>query len=324
MKLHHRSEAFCRNRSLSLVMITVLGSINVDLVIEVPRLPDQGETALGLTYDIQPGGKGANQALAAHRAGAKTVLVGAVGRDEFAETALATLRDEGMELTHIRRSLGFRTGLASVAIDARGHNQIVVAAGANHEVTADDLPEGAADRWKMLLLQMEIPSGEVERAISLAYQAGGRVLLNLAPAVPISEPALDAVEVLIVNAPEARTLARFFALSGGTPQALAKAIAERRGRAVVVTAGEEGAFLAQPAARTLHFEAPQVAVFDTLGAGDAFVGAFAAALDAGMPQMEACRRGVAAGSLACTRAGAQAAMPRLADIEALAAQIAIS
>lgn len=305
-------------------MITVLGSINVDVIVEVSRLPQTGETAIGLTYDLMPGGKGANQALAAHRAGAKVMLVGAVGRDAFADAALATLKEEGLDLTHVRRSLGFRTGLANVAVDPRGHNQIVVAAGANHEVVAADLPEDSTDRWKLLLLQMEIPAIEVERAVAKSHQAGGRVILNLAPALPISEPTLDAVDVLVVNEHEAATLAQSFALQGRDAQLLAKALAERRGRVVIVTAGERGAYMAQPGTRTLHFAAPPVAVFDTLGAGDAFVGAFAAALDAGMPQLEACRRGVAAGSLACTRAGAQAALPRAADIEAMAAQLVVS
>lgn len=305
-------------------MITVLGSINVDLVIEVTRLPHPGETSLGLAYDVMSGGKGANQALAAHRAGAKVLLVGAVGRDAFADPALATLREEGLDLSHVRRSLAFRTGLASVAVDAKGQNQIAVAAGANHEVTVNDLPEGSIDRWKTLLLQMEIQVEEVEKAITLAHQAGGRVFLNLAPALPLSESLLDAVEILILNESEAVALAHSFALSASDAKSLAKGLADRRGRAVVVTAGEQGAFLAQPSARTLHVAAPQVAVFDTLGAGDAFVGAFAAALDIGMPQMEACKRGVAAGSLACTKAGAQAAMPRQAEIEALATQLVIS
>lgn len=305
-------------------MITVLGSINVDIIIEAPRLPQPGETVVGLAYDLMPGGKGANQALAAHRAGARTMLVGAVGRDAFADTALVTLREEGIDLTHVQRSMGFRTGLASVTVDPRGNNQVVVASGANYEVSASNLPEGSVDRWKMLLLQMEIQAGEVEKAVSLCHQAGGRTILNLAPALPISEPTLDAVEVLIVNEIEAVALAHSFALAGSNPQALAKALAERRGRAVVVTAGEKGAYLAQPGTRVLHFAAPNVSVFDTLGAGDAFVGAFAAALDAGMPLIEACRRGVAAGSLACTKAGAQAAMPRMPEIEAMAVQLVIS
>lgn len=279
---------------------------------------------LGLAYDMMPGGKGANQALAAHRAGARVLLVGAVGRDAFADAALVALREDALDLTHIRRSLAFRTGVAMVAVDKLGQNQVVVASGANHEVTVNDLPEDAIDRWKTVVLQMEIPSIEVERAIGLANQAGARSILNLAPALPIAEPALDAVELLIVNEVEAATLARAFALTGSEPKALARAIAERRGRAVVVTAGDQGAYLAQPGTRVLHFAAPDVVVFDTLGAGDAFVGALAAALDSGMPQMEACRRGVAAGSLACTRAGAQSAMPHQAEIEALAAQLVIS
>lgn len=299
-------------------MITVFGSINIDVSTRVPRLPAAGETVMGSAYHLAPGGKGANQALAARRAGARVRLVGAVGRDAFADPALELLREASVDLTSVRRTIDAPTGLAMIAVDAAGENAIVVAPGANATVTAAHIPEDALDGWSFLAVQMELPVPEVEAAISRAYAAGARVLLNLAPAARIAESVLDAVSVLVLNESEARTLAAGFALSATNARQLAGAIAERRGGPVVVTAGPDGAYVGTGRLAVEHIAGPKVAVVDTTGAGDALVGALAAGLDIGMPLSTAVRRGVIAGALACMRPGAQPAMPLAADIDALA------
>lgn len=297
-------------------MITVFGSINIDIATRVAVLPKPGETVMGDAYQTAPGGKGGNQALAARRMGARVRFVGAVGRDAFAEAALELLREGGVDLTAVRRSAAMPTGLAMIAFDEKGENQIVVAPGANAEVSAEDIPEEALDRWTLLLLQMELRPSEVTRAIAKAREAEARVVLNFAPAVPLAESALDAVDVLILNLSEAALMARGFALSAAKPAGLAGAIAERRGRPVVLTGGEQGAWVATSRFGVEHVAAPQVPVQDTTGAGDALVGTVAAGLDIGMPLIEAVRRGVVAGSLSCTRFGAQPSLPTAAELDA--------
>lgn len=297
-------------------MITVFGSINLDISTRVDRLPGKGETVLGDGYRLAPGGKGANQALAAMRAGARVRLVGAVGRDAFAEPALELLREAGMDLGAVRRSVQAPTGLALIAVDARGENQIVVAPGANAEVSADDLTEAMLERSSLLVAQMELRPSEVVQAIAKARAAGVRVVLNLAPAAQISESALDAVHLLVLNEIEARTLGRGFALSGANARQLAGAIAERRQGPVVLTAGAEGAYLATSRYAIEQVAAPEANVVDTTGAGDALVGVLAAAVDVGAPLLDAVRRGVVAGALACAKLGAQTALPTAAEIEA--------
>ncbi|GAU81887.1 ribokinase [Bosea sp. BIWAKO-01] len=292
-------------------MITVFGSLNVDLVTPVERLPGAGETVIGPGYALHPGGKGANQALAARRAGAKVVLAGAVGRDAFAEIALSLLAADGVDLTLVER-VEAPTGAAFIAVDAAGSNQIVVAAGANAQARADglrDLPLGQ--------LQREVPETECIAAARLAKQAGGRVILNLAPAGSPAPELLDCLDMLIVNEHEALVLASAWGWAERDPDAFAQRVDAERGIACVVTLGGEGVVGWHGGVRR-RLDAPKVKVVDTVAAGDSFVGAFAAALDAGYGFSGALQRGLAAGSLACTVSGAQPSVPRRPEIEALA------
>jgi ribokinase len=302
-------------------MIVVFGSINIDLVTRVEHLPGPGETVLGASFTLSPGGKGANQALAARRAGAEVALVGAVGRDPFAAPALHLLQKGGVDIGHVRRSAGAPTGLATIAVDAHGANQIVVAAGANAEAEAAWLPDALLGPATTLLVQMELPPAEVAAAVAHAKARGARVVLNLAPAAMLPEAVLDGVDLLVLNAGEARALARAFALHVEDAPDLAEALGRRRGAAVVVTAGPAGAYHSDGAALA-HQPAPAVEVIDSTGAGDAFTGVVAAALDAGLPLAEAVRRGVAAGALACGHAGAQPSLPSADLIDRLAASLA--
>ncbi|WP_181704652.1 ribokinase [Chthonobacter rhizosphaerae] len=296
-------------------MIVVFGSINVDLVTAVPRLPGPGETVKGPGYRTFPGGKGANQALAARRAGASVAMVGAVGDDGFRAEALSLLDAAGVDLSGVAAA-DAPTGIALIAVDERAENQIVVASGAN--ALAD--PAGVASRigagdW--LLLQFEVPDAAVLAAAEAAKRAGARVILNAAPAGPVPTALAALLDVLIVNEHEAAEVAASAGLPD-EPKAFAAAWAARTGGACVVTLGAEGAFAAS-GGETVSVAPPAVTVVDTTAAGDGFVGAFAAALDRGASLADALLDGVAAGSLAVEAAGAQPSLPGADAIRARAA-----
>jgi len=298
-------------------MITVFGSINLDLVVVLPHLPKAGETVSGPDHQSFAGGKGANQALAARRAGAEVRMVGAVGQDAFADLALANLRASGVDLAGVRAMDG-ATGLAFIGIDPAGENQIIVASGANARVEAGWLTGGlaAADT---LMLQGEAPFGEVRRAMELARQAGASVFWNPAP-VPGGDlrAGLEDATVLVVNETEAAALAANLAVSGGTDSFLDHAVTPSR--AVVVTLGADGV-VAGKGVQRFRFKSPAVNAVDTTGAGDAFCGALAAGLDLGRPFERAVKEGIAAGALACTVTGAQSSAPLKEDIARLADEI---
>ncbi|HLW92637.1 MAG TPA: ribokinase [Roseiarcus sp.] len=296
-------------------MIIVFGSINLDLITRVEAIPGPGETTLGGDYATSPGGKGANQALAARRAGAKVAMVGAVGKDAFAGEALALLKADGVDLS-ATREVAAPTGAAFIAVDAHGENAIVVASGANRLATAAQLDQLAMSADDILVLQRETPPAEVEAAARSAKAKGARVVLNLAPAGPPSEALLKAVDVLIVNEHEALTLGQSLKLVTHEPEEVAAHIDRALGVACIVTLGPAGAVGYWQGGRVAA-PAPPVKVVDTTGAGDTFVGAFAAALDRRLSFEAAMRRGLAAGSLACTKPGAQPSMPYVAEIEAL-------
>lgn len=299
-------------------MIVVFGSINLDLVTHVDAIPRPGETVLGPGYAKIPGGKGANQALAARRAGARVALVGAAGRDDFADAALALLAADGVDLTGVAR-VDAPTGAAFIAVDAKGENAIVVASGANAFARADALEAMTLGPGDTLLLQRETPEAENLAAARRAKAAGARVILNLAPAGALPDAWFEVLDALILNEHEAAALGAGMGV-GSAPDAVARAIDARRGVACVVTLGGEGAIAWTGGVRR-EAPAPAIEVVDTTGAGDAFVGAFAAALDHGLHIGGALLRGVAAGGLACTTAGAQTSLPRGEEIEALALKI---
>jgi ribokinase len=297
-------------------MIVVFGSINIDLVTPVERLPGPGETVLGPGYALHPGGKGANQALAARRAGAEVVLVGAAGRDGFGDAALELLAADGVDLAHVAR-VEQPTGAAFIATDREGANQIIVAAGANAVARPDALLAMALGAGDILLLQREVPEEACLAAARAMKRAGGRVILNLAPAGAPAAALLDTLDLLIVNEHEAAVLAQALGWPQRDPDAVAHRLDDERRIATVATLGAEGLVAWIGGARH-RLTAPQVAVVDTVAAGDSFAGAFAAALAAGAQTATALRAGLCAGSLACTRRGAQPSIPYAAEIAALA------
>lgn len=285
-------------------MILVFGSINIDLVVPVPGLPRPGETVLGGHYRLLPGGKGANQALAACRAGGSVMMAGAVGADAFAGAALELLRQDGADLALVRQ-VERPTGLAAIMVGGSGENLIAVASGANAAVTAEFVPDEMLGPQTIVLCQMEVPAAETAALIRRAAHRGARSLLNLAPATPIDRDLFGELHLLVANEAEAASL-------GDDPAAIARRLRE----AFVVTRGAGGstAFLRDGR----RFEVPALAIeaVDTTGAGDTFIGVLAAGLDQGLALEAALRRASAAAGLACLAQGAQTAMPDAAAIDA--------
>lgn len=293
--------------------VVVVGSYNRDTVLRVPRFPQPGETLAATGLARFHGGKGSNQAVAAARSGARVAMRAAIGADEAGEGALALWREEGVDAAAVARIAGAPTGEALILVDARGENQIVIVAGANDALPVEeDVP--AIREAAMVLAQLETPLGATVAAFRAARRVGAATLLNAAPARTLPQEVLALTDILVVNETEAALLLG----RAGEAADLARGLAPRHARGVVLTAGAAGAVWARGEA-VLHVPAPATAVVDSTGAGDAFIGAFAAALAAGLEEHEALRRGVAAGALACRRAGAVPSLPRLEEIEALLA-----
>ena len=294
--------------------ITVLGSINLDYVVRVSHHPVPGETVLGGDVQTHPGGKGANQAVAAARAGVRVRMIGCVGSDAPGATMRENLGREGIDTTLVK-TVSAPSGAAFIAVNTDGQNTIIVSSGANAQVTVSDLNPSRLAWSKVLLMQLETPLEVVLKAASLAKQGGVRVVLNLAPAMPLSAAQLRDIDVLIVNETEAGML-------GGTvPQSAREALVVARDlrelvSTVIVTLGAGGAVYSSLDAEG-HTPSPVVQVVDTTAAGDAFIGALCAALCDGLALEAAVKRGAAAGALACTKAGAQPSLPRRAEIDAL-------
>jgi ribokinase len=283
-------------------VIALVGSINLDIVVGVDRHPAPGETVLGDDRQELPGGKGANQAVAAARLGAEVAFVGRVGDDDAGRRLRDGLAAEGVDVTHVRVDADAPTGVALIAVDRAGENKIVVSSGANARVSAADV-EAAREvlaNAAVTLVQHEVPEDTVAAAIAAA---GGTVVLNPAPARPIVAP----VDVLVPNRGELETLAG----RAGDPVELARGL--EVARAVVVTLGSEGAVVVE-GAHVERIPAPEVDAVDTTGAGDAFCGALAQALDSGADLVEAARWAVRAAATSVTKPGAQGGLPRRADV----------
>jgi ribokinase len=284
-------------------MIIVFGSINLDLIFPVPRIPGPGETVLGPSISIQPGGKGANQAVAAARDGATVVMAGAVGRDSLAASALLLLREANVDLSRVADA-EVSTGCAAIAVDPGGENAIVVGSGANLFARQDQIEDTLLGPEATVVLQMEVPAEQNAALITRAREKGARIILNLAPAAPIPESALRALDILIVNETESAMLAADLGCDDGADQ-----LRRRLGVTVVRTLGERGAECASDLGSET-IPARTVTAVDTTAAGDCFVGVLAAALDRGATMQAALRRATAAAALCCTRHGSQSSLPR--------------
>ena len=301
--------------------ICVVGSVNMDLVVATPMLPVPGQTVLGGPFATHPGGKGANQAVAAARAGGQVSFVGRVGADAFGDTLRAGLEAEGIDITNLRVAPEEPTGVALIAVDPSGQNTIIVAPGANAAVTVGDV-NAAADRITgadVLLLQLEVPLEVVAHAAALAAGAGVRVVLNPAPAQPLSDDLLACCECLILNETEAEILTGALPTDWESAEAAAARLQEHGVRQVIITLGARGAVLAGPDGVVRQPSFP-VAARDAVGAGDAFVGTFAVGVGGGLAAPEALRRAAAAGALATLTAGAQPSLPTAVAVDAFLAE----
>lgn len=293
-------------------MITVFGSINLDLIGRVSRIPLPGETVPGSSFSTAPGGKGANQALAAKRAGAMVRLVGAVGKDNMAEQALALLKAGNVDLTAVRH-LDQQQGVAMILVDDAGENVIGILPGANGAMTPDDADKavGNLSSKDVLVVQQEIPQAATMRALGLARLNGSTSILNTAPFLDTTAAVAGTASIVVANETE------FALLAGGTVGDLRTAMdlwATSRKQTIIVTLGPDGAIAATPETM-LHVPALAIEPVDTVGAGDTFVGYLAAGLDAGLDLEAAMGRAAVAASLACLKPGAQPAIPTAAEVD---------
>lgn len=277
-------------------MITVVGSVNLDIVAAGKSLPRPGETVTGAKLARHPGGKGANQALAARRLGMEVRLIAAVGNDDMAEEALKLLRFASVDLSATQYINGETTGVALIAVSEAGENQIIVCPGANHALDPGDV-EGERIEHMMGVLEVPVPV-----LLAAAQRATGFVALNLAPAMEVPEELLSRARLLIVN----ETEAAFYGAALHAP-----------GRYVAISLGAAGAELWMGGEKIAAALPPEVKVVDTTGAGDTFSAALTVSLIQGAAPEEALRFAVAAGALACTRPGAQPSLPRRSEVETL-------
>ena len=289
-------------------MIVVFGSINLDLIFPLPHIPRSGETVLGPSVRIEPGGKGANQAVAAARDGVRVIMAGAVGRDALAEGALTLLRDAGVDLSRVIAAEA-STGCAAISVDPLGNNAIAVGSGANLLAREAQIEDALLGPATTLMLQMEVPASETAALIRRARTRGARIILNLAPAAALPPDALRAVDLLLVNETEGDWLADHLGVRGG-----GAALRAALGTSVVRTLGGEG-LEAATAERTWRVPARAITPVDTTAAGDCFAGVLAAALDRGTGLDRALHRATAAAALCCTRAGSQSSLPSAAAID---------
>jgi ribokinase len=295
-------------------MITVFGSINMDLIATTERLPKPGETVAGNGFSTAAGGKGANQALAARRAGARVRMAGAVGNDGFAEPALALLDAAGTDLSAVKR-VSEPTGTALILVGGDGENMIAVVPGANGTVKADDAAAtvDALAEGDILMLQLEIPGEAVEKALEAAKRRGIVTILNLAPLTPDAPRLGRLADIVIANETEFERLAGRNDMTDADREEALQRLHAETGQTLIVTLGGDGVVAIRDnmlsRAKGLVIEP-----VDTVGAGDTFCGYFAASLDQGLDFGAALRRAAVAGSLACLKAGAQPSIPVASEV----------
>lgn len=297
-------------------MITVFGSINMDLVATTPRLPKPGETVAGTGFATAAGGKGANQALAARRAGAAVRMVGAVGQDEFAGPALDLLDKAGTDLAAVARVDG-PTGTALILVGGDGENMIAVVPAANGTVSAEQAEEavGQMKSGDILMLQQEVPANSVKAALNAAKAKGVRTVLNIAPLIAETTELAALADIVIANETEFERLVGRDNLTASDREQILIEMHGKTGQILIVTLGADGVIAAEGGA--LHrTKGLKIEPVDTVGAGDTFCGYLAASLDAGLGFDEALRRAAVAGSLACLTAGAQPSIPVASEVAA--------
>lgn len=297
--------------------VTVLGSFVVDLMGRAPHLPTAGETVKGSTFKLGPGGKGSNQGVAAHRAGAEVTMITKVGCDPFADVAWKSFQGEGMDCAYIYRDEERSTGAALIMVDeVTSQNIILVTLGACENITAAELENArrAIESADIFLTQFETNMDAVVKAVDIAHRAGVPVILNPAPVQPVPEGLLPKVDVFVPNEVEAASLSGVAIRSPEDARRAADEFLKQGAKNVIITLGDKGAFVANHA-QQVHIPPFAVDVVDTTGAGDAFSGALATALAEGMDIIAAARFASAAAALSVTKVGTAPAMPYRDEVE---------
>lgn len=299
--------------------ILVVGSINMDMVVRAPTMPAPGETVLGDGFVTNPGGKGANQAVAAARLGGNVRMVGLVGDDAFGEQLIDKLKSEGINTENVKHRHGAPTGVAMIVVDANGENSIVVASGANHMLTPDDIFP-LADLFAeadVVVLQLELPLPTVRAAIEKARRHNCTVVLDPAPMPRNLPDELCEVDIFSPNVSEAEILTGVKVVEERVEKSVALQLVERGAKAGVLKLGSRGSLVVAADGHFYRVQAYKVQVVDTTAAGDAFTAALSVATGEGKNLHQAATFATAAGALACTRLGAQAAMPLRSEVEML-------
>jgi ribokinase len=298
--------------------IVVIGSLNMDLVVKTERMPAPGETVRGQGLQTIPGGKGANQAAAIVLMGGTVAMIGRVGGDAFGPRLIENLAEKGVKTSRILQASDAATGIAMILVDAHGQNSIVIAAGANGQVSPQDIDacDPLLRQSDYLVLQFEIPLETVAYAIEKAARYGLKVVLNPAPAMAFSRELLKGIQYLVPNESEAQLLTGLPVVDAPSAERAARLLKSQGADTVIITLGEKGV-LAVNDAETLHAPALKVNAVDTTAAGDAFIGGLVVALSHGLALKEALRYANCAGAIAVTRFGAQTSLPSAVEVQAL-------
>ena len=295
--------------------VIVIGSLNMDLVITTQRAPEAGETLSGTDFHTIPGGKGANQAVAAAKLGCTVALIGRVGSDAFGEKLLETLSKSGVNISNISRDAEASTGIAIITVEADGQNRILLVPGANGKITPFDVDviENLIAGAKLLIMQMEIPLNSVHQALDLANFHHVPVLLNLSPARCLSDDMFQKVKYLVVNETEASSLTGLSVVDIRTAESAAGLLLEKGTNTVIITLGDQGAVCASGEG---SFTSPAYLVksVDSTAAGDAFIGGYASAVLEGKHEWECIQYANAVGALTTTKLGAQISLPTKVEL----------